>query len=184
MVVFNNDSSRLFTNLIMKSCSNKDAIFDYLNAVGGAKIKGKWYYFFGMQPVIDRASYQDSIYSPLSFDELSYLAREHLQDAYTINADGSISTNDRFFDFMYNRNGWGLPANSTVAQIDSLIVAKTTAIRKEKIDPQELADIKKEMAASVRPPEPKIETSFWEKIFGRKKKLFESKEWKEYLKKK
>jgi hypothetical protein len=184
MIVFNSDSSRLFTNIIIRDTGHKGAIFDYIEALGGAIINKRWYYFSGVNTTIDRASYQDSIYAPLSFEELSYLAREHLKEAYTINADGSISTNDLFFDFMYNRSGWGLPANSTVDQIDSFIVAKTTAIRKEKIDPKELADIKKEMAASVRPPEPKIETTLCEKIFGREKKLFESKEWKEYLKKK
>ena len=52
--------------------------------------------FFGMNTTIDRASYQDSIYSPLSFEELSYLAREHLHKAYKIDQNGSIITNDQF----------------------------------------------------------------------------------------
>ena len=184
MIVFNKDSSRLYTNILHRSCKHKGGIFDYLQAIGGAKIDSQWYFFFGMQPVIDRASYQDSIHAPLSFDELSYLAREHLLGAYTIQEDGTITTNDSFFDFMYNRGGWGLPDSSSLEQLDSLIIAKTTEVRKMKIDPKEIEDIKRSMARSVRPPEPKKDVSLWQRIFGKEEKLFETKEWKAYLEKK
>ena len=184
VLVFNSDSSRFYSSILIRDIGHKEAIYDYLESLGGARIRGKWYFFIGINTTLNRASYQDSIYSPLTFDELSYLSRQELIGAYTINPDGSITTNDRFFDFMYKRSGWGLPENSTLEQLDSVIVAKTEEVRKMKIDPKELEDIKKDMARSVRPPEPKTDISLWQKLFGKEKKLFESDDWKEYLRKK
>lgn len=183
MIVFNSDSTRLYTNVLKRDVENKDAVFDYIYGLGGAKIHGKWYFFFGMNTTIDRASYQDSIYCPLSFEELSYLAREHLHNAFTINQNGAIITNDQFFEFMYNRRGWALSENSTMQQLDSLIVARTQEERLKKIDVEELNDIKRHMASSKIRLVPIQDVSLWQKWFG-EKKLFESQEWKDYLKKK
>ena len=38
-VIFNSDTTRLYTNLMFQDCFNKDAIFDYSYGLGGAKIK-------------------------------------------------------------------------------------------------------------------------------------------------
>ncbi|HRD07469.1 MAG TPA: hypothetical protein PK037_07885 [Saprospiraceae bacterium] len=183
MIVFNSDSTRLYTNVLKRDVEYKDAVFDYIYGLGGAKIHGKWYFFFGMNTTIDRASYQDSIYSPLSFEELSYLAREHLHKAYKIDQNGSIITNDQFFEFMYNRRGWGLSENSTIQQLDSFIVARTQEVRLNRIDLEELNQIKRHITVSKRREEPVKDVSIWQKWFG-EKKLFESKEWKDYLKQK
>lgn len=180
MMVFNSDSTRCYCNLVEQSVSGQ---MDCIQGVGGAKIRGKWYFFFGSSTVIDRTSYQDSMYSPLSFEELSYLAREHLHNAFTINQNGAIITNDQFFEFMYNRRGWGLPENSTMLQLDSLIVARTQEERMKKIDLEELNDINRHIAASKKGLEPIQDVSLWQKWFG-EKKLFESQEWKDYLNKK
>ncbi len=180
MMVFNSDSTRCYCNFVEQSVSG---LMDGIQGIGGARIHGKWYFFFGSSTVIDRASYQDSIYSPLSFDELSYLAREHLHNAYTIDQNGSIITNDQFFVFMYNRRVWGMSENSTMLQLDSFIVSRTQLERLKKIDVEELNDIKRHMATSKKPVEPAHDVSLWQKWFG-EKKLFESQEWKDYLKKK
>ncbi len=186
VLVFNSDSSRFYSSILIRDIGHKEAIYDYLESLGGARIRGKWYFFIGINTTLNRASYQDSIYSPLTFEELSYLSRQELSGAYTINPDGSITTNDRFFDFMYNRNGWGLPEHSTLEQLDSVIIAKNIKKHQNKIDPKELENIKKEMANSVRPSEPqKKKRSLWDSLFKEEEiKIFESKEWKEYLKKK
>ena len=184
LIAINKSQTRLVANLLQSESARKNADIETIQMIGGAKINEKWYFFFGITSYLGRETYQDSIYSPLTFDELSYLSRQELSGAYTINPDSSITTIDRFFDFMYKRSGWGLPENSTLEQLDSVIVAKTEEVRKMKIDPKELEDIKKDMARSVRPPEPKTDISLWQKLFGKEEKLFESKEWKEYLKKK
>lgn len=185
-IVFNKDSSRLLTNFYRQSCANKDSKYDEMYSLAGAKIKNKWYFFYGISTVINRATYQDSLYAPLTFDELSYMSRQELNGAYTINADSTITTNDRFFDFMYNRRGWGLADDSSLEQLDSLIVAKNIKKHQNKISIKELENIKKGIERSVRPPEPlKKKRSLWDMLFNEEKvKIFESEEWKEYLRKK
>jgi hypothetical protein len=64
---------------------------------------------------------------------------------------------------------------------DSMILKSVKGKYKYKLDPKEIAEIKQAMAESVRPPEP--QRSFWDKTFA-EKKIFESEEWKDYLRKK
>lgn len=182
-IVFNSDSTVLQTNLIMQGGVFKNSMFDYLNNVIGFKVNNRWYLFYGVSTVLNRINYQDSMYSPLSFDELSYLSRSELRMFYFLEGDGKISSNDRSFDYFLNPKGFGLTKNCTVHQLDSAIIARSYAYSKEKMELGEIKSIKKEISASVRPPEPYLKKSLWQKWFG-EKKLFESKEWKEYLHKK
>ena len=96
MIVFNSDSTRLYTNVLKETWSTKMRSSTIFMVLVGPRFMENGISFFGMNTTIDRASYQDSIYSPLSFEELSYLAREHLHKAYKIDQNGSIITNDQF----------------------------------------------------------------------------------------
>ncbi|MBK7222327.1 MAG: hypothetical protein IPH94_13670 [Saprospiraceae bacterium] len=182
-IVFNSDSTVLQTNLIMQGGVFKNSMFDYLDNVIGFKVNNRWYLFYGVSTVLNRINYQDSMYSPLSFDELSYLSRSELRMWYFIADDGKILPNNRAFDSILNPKGFGLTKNCTVHQLDSAIIARSYAYSKGKMDLSEIESINKEISTSVRPPEPYLKKSLWEKLFG-EKKLFESKEWKEYLRKK
>lgn len=179
LIILSSDSTRIFATMMRQK---KTVPADGLEDLAGAKINGKWYFFFGTSTVIDRATYQDSIYSPLTFDELSYLARKNLSGAFTKDHNGEIKVRDDFFDFMDDPNGWGLPPGSTRADIDSVIVARNKEMHSRKIDPAEIEHIKAEMAKSVRPKEPEKQLKWHEHIFPPKKKLFETDEWKEYIK--
>lgn len=181
LIILSSDSTRLFATMMRQK---KTVPADGLEDIGGAKINGKWYFFFGSSTVIDRASYQDSIYSPMTFDELSYLARENMSGAFFQDENGDVKVRETFFDFMDDPNGWGLPPESTRTDIDSLIVAGNKKMRQYKIDPAEIEQIKAEMAKSVRPKEPIPDLKWYEKIFPKEKKLFETDEWKEYVKSK
>ncbi len=183
-LVLNNDSTRMFTYAISIDTGYKHSVFDYQYDLGGAKINDKWYFFFGSSTVVDRATYQDSIYSPLTYDELSYLARKNLSGAFYQDENGDIKVRESFFDFMDDPNGWGLPSGSTRSDIDSVIVARNIEMHSRKIDPKEIEKIKAEMAMSVRPKEPIPDIKWYEKIFPKEKKLFETDEWKEYVRSK
>ena len=183
VIIFNKEKNRLYANLIFID-NNVNSIFDLINDLGGAKINNKWYFFRGSQNAIDRATYQDSIYSPLTFNELSYLARKNLSGAFTKDGNGDNKVRETFFDFMDDLNGWGLPPGSTRADIDSVIVARNKEMHSRKIDPKEIEKIKAEMAKSVRPKEPIPDIKWYEKIFPKEKKLFETDEWKEYVRSK
>ena len=181
LIILSSDSTRLFATMMRQK---KTVPADGLEDIGGANINGKWYFFFGSSTVIDRATYQDSIYSPLTFDELSYLARQNLAGAFYKDENGSVKVRDNFFNFMDDPNGWGLPPGSTRKDIDSVIVAQNKEMHTRKIDLKEIEQIKADMAKSVRPKEPKKQLKWYEHIFPPKKKLFETDEWKEYVKNK
>lgn len=181
LIILSSDSTRLFATMMRQK---KTVPSDGLEDIGGAKINDKWYFFFGSSTVIDRASYQDSIYSPMTFDELSYLARKNLSGAFYKDGNGDVNVRESFFDFMADPNGWGLPPGSTRTDIDSVIVARNKEMHSRKIDPKEIEKIKAEMAKSVRIKEPIPNLKWYEKIFPKKKKLFETDEWKEYIRSK
>lgn len=181
-ILTNANKDRMYSVVLKQSTSFLNSNSDWIFDLAGAKIDGEWYFFYGSSTVIDRATYQDSIYSPLTFDELSYLARENLSHALYKDENGDIKVKESFFDFMDDPSGWGLPPGSTKADIDSLIVVGNKKMRQHKIDPAEIERIKAEMAASVRPNEPVPPKLPWyKKLFPKEEKLFDSKEWKEFI---
>lgn len=187
MILFNKDSTHLYTLILKKDMHKKDAVFDYLKAIGGAKINKAWYFFFmNVTYPVDRKSFQDSIYAPLSFDELSYLAHENLIGIIRKDANNYFYVDEKFFQHNFYDLVTECPKDKwQKICVDSLILKMTSDKYKYKIKPEEIEEMKKQMARSVRPLEPKQDISLWQKLFGRKEeKLFESKEWKEYLQKK
>jgi hypothetical protein len=76
---FNSDSTRLFTVILDVDTIYKNSPSDNIRDFGGAKIGGKWYFFFmGVSEPVDRSYWQDSVYAPLTFEELSYVAYERI----------------------------------------------------------------------------------------------------------
>lgn len=173
LILFNEDTTRLFTNLLERNLKFPGTSSDYITQLAGAKINTKWYFFFGPSIVIDRASYQDSVYAPLSFAELSYLAREHLRKALYRDSDGLIKAHDDFFNIIQ-----GKYTNDSLFELHVLDYNRRFQLGK--IDKIELEEIKKEISSSIQPPEPSDTRNWFQKKFG-PKKLFETKEWKEYI---
>jgi hypothetical protein len=121
------------------------------------------------------------VYAPLTFEELSYVAHERRFKTLVKNINqGHPEKNEVFFKshfYGYSR----CKGSSDVKKCsDSIVLNNSIEMYKYKLDPKEIAEIKRAMAESVRPPEP--ERSFWDKTFS-KKKVFESEEWKDYLRK-
>lgn len=187
-IIFNADSDLIYTTVNTKLSGFRSATVDNISDIGGAKINGKWYFFFmNVSMPVERALYQDSIYAPYTFEELSYIAHKHrFSQTVDWNTDGTYKVKEEYFtkNFYDAISKNCLPAQSTKTCFDSIVVQLNKDYYKHKITLEEINEISSAMAESVSPPQPKIETTFWEKIFGREKKLFESKEWKEYLKKK
>jgi hypothetical protein len=181
-IIFNQDSSRMFTTINVANTHQREIYADYILDFGGAKIEGKWYFFFmGVSSPVVRSNWQDSVYAPLTFEELSYIAYEWNFKTLIKNInEGHPEKNeerfeDMFFDYYECKN-----SNDQKACSDSFILESVSGKYAYRLDPKEIAEIKRAMAESVRPPEP--ERSFWDKTFS-KKKVFELEEWKDYLRK-
>ena len=173
MIILNSDSTRILAFHLEQKRSFLNAKTDRLSQLAGAKIKNKWYFFFGPSIHVDRASYQDSVYAPLSFAELSYLAREQLRKALYRDSDGLIKAHDDFFNIIQ-----GKYTNDSLFELHVLDYNRRFQLGK--IDKIELEEIKKEISSSIQPPEPSDTRNWFQKKFG-PKKLFETKEWKEYI---
>lgn len=152
LIIFNESKTKLLGTSLSQDKSTKS---DCIKKLCGSNINGKWYFYFGASYVIMREGYQDSIYSPLTFSELSYIAhKEILSDAIIQNPDGTFSSNEKFFKDYFDKSRWAADSCTTQASFDSLIVYRAGEKYKHKLDKLEIERIKLEMQNSVRPPEP------------------------------
>lgn len=154
-ICFNADSTLLVTTVNPRQLSFKDAIMEGLEEFCGVKINNKWYFLDGFTLVFYRENYQDSITSPFTFAELSYIAHEEiLRYAIIINADGTFSANEKFFDKEFDKGMWFGNSCKTNDQFDSLVIKRAGEKYNHKLDKKEIERIKLKMKRSVRPPEP------------------------------
>jgi hypothetical protein len=185
--IFNIDSTRFYTVVIKQDTGNKDAVYDYVLDFGGAKINGKWYFFFmGVSSPVERSNWQDSVYAPLTFEELSYVAYEWNFKTLIKNInEGHPEKNEAFFRNTFFNNKQCLSSADPKKCFDDRILRKVGGEYAYKLDPKEIADIKRAMAESKIPSDKPlvIERSFWDKLQDGEK-TFESKAWKDYLRKK
>jgi hypothetical protein len=180
--IFNVDSTRVYTTLNQKSRhkdDNSDGIIEQI----GAKINGQWYFYDGAYRVVPREAYQDSVYAPLTFEELSYVSHKGaMAGLLRRNKAGAIEVNyDRLDKLLFG----GYQGRSR-GFIDSLIIERNQQMHAKKIDPKEIARIQQKMDASIRPsepPKPYIRPSVWQRMWGLEVvqpavKIFESEAWK------
>jgi hypothetical protein len=193
VLIFNIDSSRVYTTLNKRDVGNNDAIFDYINELLGAKIDGQWYFYPGGNYVVPRQNYQDSMYAPLTFEELSYVAHKRPMAGMLLrDKDGKVVVNhERMNDRFFAGDGDFHKCNKVQSCYDSVIIEINKSMHTKKLDPEEVEDIKFSMASSVRPEEPflpsraKKEKSWWDILTKNdpEVKIFESEEWKNRHKK-
>jgi hypothetical protein len=160
---FNNDSTRFFSTVLNQELGYKNSGVDQIREFGGAKINDKWYFFFiASTMVVPREFYKEDVYEPLTFEELSAIShREIMKNALIKMPDGSFKPNDEFFELVFNDQR--LPANKgrTIQDHDSSILKNVKEKYKYKLNPEEIIEIKEEMARSVRPPAKWKWWKFW-----------------------
>ena len=177
-IIFNRDSTRLYTTINYDHSVFKDADADASNEFCGAKVNGKWYFIVGAGLHIPRNWYQDSLYAPMTLDEISYVAHVNFHQSYLIRkANNEFEGDDNKLNaYLLNPLSYNCTTCKTKSDIDSLFVAVCKNNRKAKINKRLHTKTLKEIQNSVRPPEPFQERSWWEriwqpyepKIFGRK----------------
>ena len=180
VIIFNSDSTRFSSTINSKNIGYKTANSDGVDEIGGSLIKGKWYfYIYGSSHVIPRDYYQDSVYSPLSFDELSYIAHTTvLHKGIKKDKNGNILPNDEFVNRYFNKWDTGCDQCETKEDFDSLVLEMSASKYKDKLSIDEINKIRIAIKTSKRPVEPT--KSLWDRLFA-KDKIFESDEWKEYI---
>ncbi len=185
--IFNMDSTRVYTTL-NKSSGFKDSNSDGIIEQIGAKINGRWYLYDGAYRVVPREAYQDSVYAPLTFDELSYVSHKGaMAGLLRRNKAGKVEVNyDRLDKKFYAGDGDFYKCHFEKTCYDSVVLMYNRRMHEKKIDPKEIARIQQKMDASVRPlepPKPYIRPTLWQEMWGLEAdkpvvKIFESEAWK------
>ncbi len=184
-IVYNKDTTLLYASLNRSKKQWKHATNDNISDIGGNKIDGKWHFFLlNNSLLIDRNLFKSNKYDPHTLSELSYIAhKEVYPKVVRWLLDGNYEVKEEYFQKRY----LGAIQNKCHERqelrmcFDSIIIDLNQRYYDHKIDPKEIEDIKQSIKASVRPIEPKIELTTWEKIFGKEEKLFDSQEWKDYI---
>jgi len=99
-IVFNSDSSRLFTTVNERSSGWKDTELDWIHEFAGAYLEEEWYYYFMPTSMpVSRLEFKEELYEPYTFDELSYIAHKQRFGGMLKRAnDGSIILNEKSFN--------------------------------------------------------------------------------------
>ena len=138
MVCLNSSKNLLFTTVNISSGSNKEAVSDEIIGLLGKKIKSKWYFFHGGGTlIVPRDMYKKDEMHPLSFKELSVIARKEMfGENALIKKDGEFVVNDKWVEDHFEYNGMCAHCK-THEQYDSTHWKKIIDKWKHKIDTNE-----------------------------------------------
>ncbi len=156
-IVFNHDTTRLYGAIIFRGSFY--SVGDYAEEFYGAKINSRWYFLTGGGLHIPRVFYQDSMYAPMTFKELSYVAHVNFIQNYLIKkSDGSFEGDDeRINKYILNSDTYGCYHCTTKEQNDSLFLAKVYENNAKRKSQAEIDKILEEATATRRPLEPPID---------------------------
>ena len=182
-IVFNDDSSRLFTTVNKRTTGWKNSTSDFIYEFAGAYLEDEWYYYFMPTSMpVSRLEYKDGLYEPYTFDELSYIAHKRRFGSMLKRAeDGSIILNEESFNKKHFdlRNGKSYEIEKEYRD-SQLLKSKYDKNYRVKLKSGLADEIKAKMEASEKPLEPSKDNTTVE---TEEVKIFESEEWKNRHKK-
>ena len=147
MVCIDLKEQKIYFALINSSGTGKGCTADVIGEFLGKKINGIWYFFRGGDNlIIPRDIYGKDEMHPLSFHELSQIARKEMLESALFKKDGEYVVSDKWIDDHFYQNGYG--KYDTRAQYDSIHWMLITRKWKEKIDTNEYKPVKKEAKAN------------------------------------
>ncbi len=146
LIIIKSDQSKLIATINISTGECKNCKMDQVSKILGKKINGKWYFFLGGgHLIVPRHMYSKSEMNPLSFHELSQIARkEFLESALIKNEKGEYVVDDKWIDKHFYYNGMCAHCR-TQAQYDSTHWYKIIHKWSEKIDTNEFKPLRKKI---------------------------------------
>ena len=133
-----------------------------------------------------RDGYKYNKYEPFTWDEISFMAHEQMFGRYiSIDKNGSLSINhDQFDKDTGVRELTGkIPGEYTTP--DDAFISLNEYYESQTLDSTEIAQIKEDLEAGKNKPKDPIKTvTWWDKLWGEQEPIFETDEWKAYIKSK
>jgi len=186
LIVFNSDSTKLFTTINTLKRNNTKISSDLIQSLYGVKIDGKWLLFLGANLIALRESYKNNKYEPFSWDEISYVAHEQMFGRFlSIDSDNNLSINSHLVETEINP--WYLAGAhiSDEGTDDERFIRLWNYENSQTLDSLEIAQIKQDITETkVKLYEPIKRLTWWDKLWGAQDPIFETDEWKEYIKSK
>jgi hypothetical protein len=106
LVCINSSKDKLIAVILNSSGIGKGMNGDSAGKLLGKKINGKWYFFKGGGTlIIPRDMYKKNEMNPLTFHELSRIARDEFLSGAIIKKDGKLVVNDEWVDAHFYNNG-------------------------------------------------------------------------------
>lgn len=186
LIIFNKSYNKLFTTVNTKSLISEKGSSDLVQALYGVKISGEWHIYLGANCIALRDGYKYDRYEPFTWEELSYVAHENFFGKYIdIDRKGNLKVD----------------VDKIEKQVDPWVIAGTS-VPQEGTDEERFKIITEyeysrtlsdkeyeDLLEEVNNPKPKKKTyidkiTWWDKLWGAEELIFDSKEWKEYIKNK
>ncbi len=188
LLVFNNDTTKLYTTINSKAGINEIGSSDLIQSLYGVKIDGKWLVFIGHQNLIAmRDGYKYNKYEPFTWDEISFMAHEQMFGRYiSIDKSGAliINYNQLDKDTGVRELTGKIPGEYTTPD-DAFISFNAEYYESQTLDSTEIAQIKEDIeAGKKKPKDPIKKVAWWDRLWGKEIPIFETDEWKEYIKSK
>ncbi len=167
------DGRRIFSHILKRKPKWSTTQTDVAKEIIGAKVNEKWYFLLGDQIIYPRDHYKYDANTPFTFEELNYLVNHRLFPKIVTKINEEYVVSKEFFAAKL-----GI-LDSSVPNGDSLFLKAIENLSTKTIPQEKLDGIRQEQLASKAPSLPK--RSLWQKWFG-KKKLFDSRAWKNSIK--
>ena len=184
LILFNTSNTKLFTTLNSLNSSQASGSSDLVQGLYGIKIKNKWHIYLGANCIAMREGYKYNKYEPFTWEELSFVAHDNFFRKYiAFDSKGRVIINhDKVDEYAtpWNIGGTAIEHNGTE---EENFIKLTEYFESRKIDSVEY----QELLDEIYNPEPKkkdpiYKVSWWDKLWGAEVPIFETKEWKEFIK--
>jgi len=188
LIIFNKEQTKFYTTLNTSAKIYSHSTSDLIQSLYGVKIDGKWLVFIGHQNLIAmRDGYKYNKYEPFTWDEISFMAHEQMFGRYiSIDKSGSLIIN---YDQLDKDTGvreltGKIPGEYTTPE-DAFISFNAEYYESQTLDSIEISQIKEDIEAGKnKPKDPIKKVAWWDRLWGKEIPIFETDEWKEYIKSK
>ncbi len=169
IIYVSQDRKRIFTQLFLRRIDNRASKVDISIEIIGASQNGKWYFLQGSTTLYPRDNYKYDYSAPFTYEEMSFLANRYLFPRVVSYKDGEYNVSKEFFSSLLGE------LDSSKKDGDSLFIERVNGYSSKSVPKEKLERIRKEQRESK--PITVAKPTLWSQWFA-KKKLFDSKEWK------
>jgi hypothetical protein len=187
LIIFNKDRTKLYTTVNSINPINAIGSSDLIQSLYGVKIEGKWYVFIGHQNLIAmRDDYKYNKYEPFTWEEISFMAHEQMFARYiSVDKNGSLIIK---YDQLNKDTGvreltGKIPGEYSTP--NDAFISLNEYYESQTIDSTEIAQIREDLEAGKNKlKDPIKRLTWWNKLWGAQEPIFETDEWKVYVKNK